>query len=101
MRDWQAYILAAFAVVAGQALKIGRKIERGEQVGTRDVFVMFSMLPAFGSMIGAAAAHYGAPTWIILLTGVSAGWVGFGAMKVVFLILRNVAGQLTGSAKTE
>jgi hypothetical protein len=101
MREWQAYILAAFAVVAGQALKVGRKIDRGEPVGTRDLLVMFSMLPAFGSMIGAAAAHYGAPTWIILLTGVAAGWIGFGAMKVVLLILRTVAGQLMGSAKTE
>lgn len=101
MRDWQAYGLAVFAVAAGQVLKLGRKIEGGEPVGSRDLFVLCSMLPAFGSLIGAAGAHYGLPTWSILTLGTSAGWVGFGAMRVVLAAARSFVGQLNGSTKPD
>ncbi len=94
MRGWQAYALAAFGVAAGQALRVGRKIERGEPVGWRDLWVMMSLLPAFGAMIGAAAEHYGSPTWLILATGVSAGWIGIGAMRFVLAIVRATGNQL-------
>jgi len=101
MKDWQAYVLAAFAVAAGQVLKMGRKIEAGEPVTRRDLFVLCSMLPAFGSLIGAAGAHYGLPVWLILALGTSAGWVGFGAMKVVLAAVRSFTGQLMAPPKVD
>jgi len=101
VKDWQAYILAAFAVAAGQVLKMGRKIEAGEPVTRRDLFVLCSMLPAFGSLIGAAATHYGLPVPITLALGTSAGWVGFGAMKVVLAASRSFLGQLIPPSKAE
>lgn len=76
-------------------LRVGQKIETGKPVTWRDIFVMCSLLPAFGSMAGAAALHFGWPTWSILVTGTSAGWIGFGTMRFVLLIARNVASQLT------
>lgn len=101
MKDWQAYVLAAFAVAAGQVLKMGRKIEAGEQVTRRDLFVLCSMLPAFGSLIGAAGAHYGLPVWAILTLGTSAGWIGFGAMRVVLAAARSFVGQIMSAPKSD
>lgn len=59
VKDWQAYALSAFAVSAGQILRIGQKIEAGKPVTWRDVFVMCTLFPAFGSMAGAATVHLG------------------------------------------
>lgn len=95
------YALAVFAVASGQVLKLGRKIEGGEPVGSRDLFVLCSMLPAFGSLVGAAGAHYGLPTWGILTLGTSAGWVGFGTMRVVLAMGRSFVAQLSGTAKPD
>ncbi|MEH3046517.1 hypothetical protein [Sphingomonas adhaesiva] len=97
MRDWQAFALAAFAVFAGQILRMGQKIEAGKPVTWRDLFVMCSLLPAFGSIAGAAAIHYGWPVWSILVVGIAAGWMGFATMRFVLVLARNVAGQLTGA----
>ena len=96
MRDWQTYALSAFAVAAGQVLRVGQKIETGKSVTWRDLFVMFSLLPAFGSLGGAAAIHFGWPAWSTLVAGTSAGWVGFGTMRFVLVIFKSIGGQLTG-----
>lgn len=97
MKDWQTYALAAFAVAAGQFLRVGQKIEAGKPVSWRDIFVMCSLLPAFGSMAGAAALHFGWPAWTTIVAATSAGWVGFGTMRFVLVIAKSVAGQLTGN----
>ncbi len=97
MKDWQAYALAAFAVFAGQVLRVGQKIEAGKPISWRDLFVMASLLPAFGSMAGAAAVHFGWPTWSVLIVGTSAGWVGFGSMRFVLLLVKSIVGQLANS----
>lgn len=99
IRGWQIYALAAFGVIAGQALRVGRKIESGQAVGWRDLAVMISLLPAFGAMIGAAAEHYGSPTWLILATGVSAGWIGVGSMRFVLAIVRATGAQILGATE--
>ena len=97
MREWQAYALAAFAVFAGQILRVGQKIEAGKPISWRDIFVMASLMPAFGSMAGAAAVHFGWPTWSILVAGTSAGWVGFGTMRFVLVLAKSIAGQLSAA----
>lgn len=97
MKEWQAYALAAFAVGAGQVLRVGQKIEAGRPVTWRDLFVMCSLLPAFGSIVGAGATHFGWPAWSILVAGISAGWVGFGTMRFVLVLARQVGTQLTGA----
>jgi hypothetical protein len=100
MKEWQAYALAAFAVFAGQILRVGQKIEAGKPISWRDIFVMCSLMPAFGSMAGAAAVHFGWPAWSILVAGTSAGWVGFGTMRFVLVLAKSIAGQLS-AAKVE
>jgi len=90
VRDWQAYALAVFAVLAGQALRVGQKIEAGKPVTWRDLIVMCSLLPAFGSIAGAAAVHFAWPTWSILVAGISAGWLGFAAMRLLIAMLPNL-----------
>lgn len=87
MKDWQAYALAAFAVAAGQVLKIGRKIEAGKPVTWRDIAVLCTLLPAFGALGGAAALHFQWPVWTILLAGICAGWTGIGTIRVVLRVL--------------
>ncbi|KQN93843.1 hypothetical protein ASE95_02755 [Sphingomonas sp. Leaf231] len=87
MRDWQAYALAAFAVAAGQVLKIGRKIEAGKPVTWRDIAVLCTLLPAFGALGGAAALHFQWPAWTILLAGICAGWTGIGTIRVILRML--------------
>lgn len=94
MRDWQALALAAFAVFAGQILRMGQKIEAGKPVTWRDMFVMCSLLPAFGSITGAAATHFGWPIWSTLVVGIAAGWMGFATMRFVIVLARNIAGQM-------
>lgn len=96
MKDWQALALAAFAVFAGQILRMGQKIEAGKPVTWRDMFVMCSLLPAFGSITGAAAVHFGWPVWSILVVGIAAGWMGFATMRFLLVVARNIAGQITG-----
>ena len=100
MNEWKAYLLAAFAVFAGQVLRVGQKIEAGKPVTWRDAFVMCSLLPAFGSIAGAAAVHYHWPVWSVLVAGISAGWLGFATMRFVLVLARQVAAQLMG-AKVE
>lgn len=97
MREWQAYALALFAVFAGQILRVGQKIEAGKPISWRDIFVMASLMPAFGSMAGAAAVHFGWPAWSILVAGTSAGWVGFGTMRFVLILAKSIAGQLSAA----
>jgi len=97
MKEWQAYALAAFAVFAGQILRVGQKIEAGKPISWRDIFVMCSLMPAFGSMAGAAAVHFGWPAWSILVAGTSAGWVGFGTMRFVLVLAKSIAGQLSAA----
>lgn len=87
MKDWQAYALAAFAVAAGQVLKIGRKIEAGKVVTWRDIAVLCTMLPAFGAVGGAMAIHFHGPVWSILLAGTCAGWTGIGTIRFLIKIL--------------
>ncbi len=55
-----------------------------------------SRLPAFGSMAGAATVHFGWPVWSTLVAGISAGWIGFGTMRFILIIARNVTGQIVG-----
>lgn len=100
MNEWKAYLLAAFAVFAGQVLRVGQKIEAGKPVTWRDLFVMCSLLPAFGSIAGAAAIHFNWPVWSVLVAGISAGWMGFATMRFVLVLARQVAAQMTGT-KTE
>jgi len=97
MKEWQAYALAAFAVFAGQILRVGQKIEAGKPISWRDIFVMCSLMPAFGSMAGAAAVHFGWPAWSILVAGTSAGWVGFGTMRFILVLAKSIAGQLSAA----
>ncbi|TCP71816.1 hypothetical protein [Sphingomonas sp. PP-CE-1G-424] len=97
MKEWQAYALAAFAVFAGQILRVGQKIEAGKPISWRDIFVMCSLMPAFESMAGAAAVHFGWPAWSILVAGTSAGWVGFGTMRFVLVLAKSIAGQLSAA----
>lgn len=99
MSEWKVYLLAAFAVFAGQVLRVGQKIEAGKPVTWRDLFVMCSLLPAFGSMAGAAAIHFNWPAWSVLVAGISAGWLGFATMRFVLVLARQVAAQVT--AKSE
>jgi hypothetical protein len=94
VKDWQAYAIAAFAVAAGQVLRLGQKIEAGKPVTWRDLFVLCSLLPAFASLAGAAALHFGWPVWSIIVAGTSAGWVGFGTMRFVLVIAKSIGGQL-------
>ena len=94
MREWQAYALAAFAIFAGQVLRVGQKIEAGKPISWRDLFVMGSLLPAFGALGGAMAVHFGWPTWTILVAGTSAGWLGFGTMRFVLMLGKALVGQL-------
>ncbi|MEN2747080.1 hypothetical protein [Sphingomonas sp. T9W2] len=97
MNEWKAYLLAAFAVFAGQVLRVGQKIEAGKPVTWRDLFVMCSLLPAFGSIAGAAAIHFNWPVWSVLVAGISAGWLGFATMRFVLVLARQVASQLSGA----
>ena len=97
MNEWKAYLLAAFAVFAGQVLRVGQKIEAGKPVTWRDLFVMCSLLPAFGSIAGAAAIHFNWPVWSVLVAGISAGWLGFATMRFVLVLARQVASQLSGT----
>jgi hypothetical protein len=97
VNEWKAYLLAAFAVFAGQVLRVGQKIEAGKTVTWRDAFVMCSLLPAFGSIAGAAAIHYHWPVWSVLVAGISAGWMGFATMRFVLVLARQVAAQLMGT----
>lgn len=87
MKDWQFYALAAFAVAAGQVLKIGRKIEAGKVVSWRDIAVLCTMLPAFGAIGGALAIHFHGPVWSVLLAGTCAGWTGIGTIKLAVKVL--------------
>ncbi|MHA0330273.1 hypothetical protein [Sphingomonas melonis] len=100
MKDWQAYALAAFAVFADQVLRVGQKIEAGKPITWRDLFVMISLLPAFGSIAGAIAVHFHMPAWSILVFGTSVGWIGFGSMRLVSMVFKNMVGQLA-SAKID
>lgn len=88
MKDWQFYALAAFAVAAGQVLKIGRKIEAGKVVTWRDIAVLCTMLPAFGAIGGAMAIHFHGPVWSVLLAGTCAGWTGIGTIRVAIKVLQ-------------
>ena len=97
MNEWKASLLAAFAGFAGQVLRVGQKIEAGKPVTWRDAFVMCSLLPAFGSIAGAAAIHYHWPVWSVLVAGISAGWMGFATMRFVLVLARQVAAQLMGT----
>lgn len=87
MREWQTYALAAFAVAAGQGLRIGQKIEAGKPVTWRDVAVLATLLPAFGALGGALASHFEQPVWMVLFAGICAGWMGIGAIKLMLKAL--------------
>ncbi|WP_066486148.1 hypothetical protein [Sphingomonas sp. CCH9-F2] len=87
MKDWQAYVLASFAVAAGQGLRIGQKIEAGKPVTWRDIAVLATLLPAFGALGGALASHFAQPVWMVLFAGICAGWTGIGAIKLMLKIL--------------
>lgn len=77
--------------------RLGQKIEAGKPVTWRDLFVMCSLLPAFGSIAGAAAIHFSWPVWSVLVAGISAGWLGFATMRFVLVLARQVASQLSGA----
>lgn len=86
--ELKIYALAIFGVVAGQFLRMGSKIEKGQPVTWRDVFVMFSLLPAFGALIGAATTHFGWSVPLALAVSICAGWLGFGAMRSLLALVR-------------
>jgi hypothetical protein len=71
VKDWYAYAQFAFPL-SGQMLCIGKKIDTGKPVPQHDIFVVCLFLPAFGSMAGVAALHFGWPTCSILVTVTSA-----------------------------
>lgn len=87
MKDWQFYVLSAFAVAAGQGLRIGQKIEAGKPVTWRDIAVLATLLPAFGALGGAMASHFAQPVWMVLFAGICAGWMGIGAIKLMLKVL--------------
>lgn len=80
---WPEIILALFAVASGQIGRLGQKLERGETVGLRHVVIELSMFPAFGAMTGAFGVEMGWPIWLILLAGISAGWLGFFTFRLL------------------
>lgn len=97
MRPWQVYALTTFGVAAGQVLRIGQKIEAGKPVTWRDLFVMCTLLPAFGSIAGAAAVHYEWSIPVALGAGVSAGWMGFATMRLILAFVRSAISQVSGT----
>lgn len=98
---WPEFCLALFAVAAGQIGRVGQKLERGEGVGLRQVFVELSMFPAFGSLAGALGVELGWPIWMILAAGITAGWLGFFTFRLItrgtFLLMRGVGKALMNS----
>ena len=75
---------------------MGSKVERGEQLSRRTAFIELSMLPAFGSMVGAFASEKQLPVWQILALGITAGWLGFFTFR---LVAKAVVGGLRLIAK--
>ena len=82
------YALAIFGVVAGQFLRMGQKISQGKPLAMADLLVMFSLLPAYGGLVGAAGAHFGWSVLMIVAVAICAGWLGFGAMHTVLALVR-------------
>ncbi len=101
VKDWQHYLIGAFAVAAGQWLRIGQKIEAKQPVTWRDIAVLVSLLPAFGALGGAAAQHFHWPLWAYLAVTISSGWLGFGAMKFVLGAARTIVGTIAGMASAK
>jgi hypothetical protein len=101
--EWPTFILAVFAVASGQIGRLGSKVERGETLSRRTAFIELSMLPAFGSMVGAFASEKHLPVWQILGLGITAGWLGFFTFrliaKAVMGALRLVAKEATETPK--
>jgi hypothetical protein len=83
---WPEVSLALFAVMAGQIGRLGQKLERGEKIGWRQVFIELSMFPAFGSLAGALGVELGWPIWMILAAGITAGWLGFFTFRLIATI---------------
>ena len=86
--DFKAYAIAIFGIMAGQFLRMGQKISQGKPVTLSDLLVMFSLLPAYGALVGAAGAHLGWSVLMIVAVAICAGWLGFGAMHTVLALVR-------------
>lgn len=82
------FALMIFAVAAGQIGRLGQKMERGETIGRRNALIELSMLPAFGSIGGAIATENGWAYWVVLVVGVSAGWMGFATFRLIASAVR-------------
>jgi hypothetical protein len=84
IRDsWPAFALMVFAVASGQIGRLGQKYERGIEIGRKQVIVELTMLPAFGSLGGAAAVEGHWPWWAVIAAGICAGWGGFGTFRLL------------------
>lgn len=98
---WPFWILSTLAVVSGQIGRLGHRAEKGQKLTTRRIWIELSMLPAFGSIGGSLAAEHQAPVWIILSTGVAAGWMGFACFKflanIVVAIVTTMAEKVVAS----
>lgn len=94
--SWPVFALMVFAVASGQIGRLGQKYERGVPIGARQIIVEMTMLPAFGALGGALAAEYSWPIWMTLLAGISAGWTGFATFRLIVMIGRTAAQQMTG-----
>lgn len=98
---WPELCLALFAVAAGQIGRLGQKLERGETIGWRNVWIELSMFPAFGAITGAAGAQGEWPIWTILAGGITAGWLGFSTFRLIaqlfFGAIRLIGGMRNGN----
>lgn len=94
--SWPAFALMVFAVASGQIGRLGQRYERGDTVARKQIVVEMTMLPAFGALGGALAAEYSWPIWMILGTGISAGWAGFATFRLIMTIGRTVVQQTVG-----
>lgn len=81
--EWPFFLLALFAVAAGQIGRLGQKLERGDAVGFRQIIIELSMFPAFGSLTGALGVELDWPIWLILGAGITAGWLGFFTFRII------------------
>jgi hypothetical protein len=94
--SWPAFALMVFAVASGQIGRLGQKYERGDAIGSKQVVVEMTMLPAFGALGGALAAEYSWPIWMILAAGISAGWLGFATFRLIVTVVKIIAQQASG-----
>ena len=85
--DWSDlpyYLIMLFAVVSGQIARLGHGYEQtGEPPSFGKVAIELSMLPAFGALGGTIAAQHDWPIYLVIITGVVSGWLGFAVFTMI------------------